>query len=133
MISGTWAISIFLSLAGLLCQEENVCDFNKTYSTIALTVVIPSVFLAIIVLSVRICLALKNREFKRKLELNATTLLLITTGIACILWIPGIITYAFYQYDQQNDGKLFGYLFLYYTHPIINACLYGYAIKKGTH
>lgn len=130
MICGTWAVSILFSLIGIPFQEENACDFKTSYIFTFITIVVPLVFLTIIILCVRICWALKNREFESKFQLNATTLLLISISVACVLWIPGIIVYGFYHADQGNDGKLHCYLFLYYAHPIINSLLYGYAMKK---
>lgn len=131
MICSSWALSIVFSLIGIGCQEKNSCDFNTYYIFIFVYMMIPAIFLTIIILCVRICCAFKNRQFQHKLQLDATTLLLISIAVACVLWIPGIILYSLYHEDQGNHGKLYGYLFLYYAHPIINACLYGYAIKKG--
>lgn len=130
MICTSWGVSIILSLIGNWSQKENVCDFNHSYIVAIVYVIIPLLFLTIILLCGRICWAIKNRKFERKFELNATTLLLISIAAACILWIPGIVVYALYHDDQDNYEKLYGYLLLYYAHPIINACLYGFAMNK---
>lgn len=130
MICSTWGFSILLSLIGILYQKGHVCDFNVSYITAIVYVIIPLIFLTIMVLCMRIFWAIKNRKFERRFRLNATTLLLISIAVACCLWIPGIVMYALYHEDQKNEGKLYGYLSLYYAHPIINAFLYGYAIKR---
>lgn len=135
MISCSWLLSIIFSLIGVPSRKKEACDFNDSYMIAFVYIIVPLIFLTIIILCVRITYQLKNRKFGRKFELNATTLLLISIAIACVLWIPGIITYAFYRENRGNEEKLFGYLFLYYAHPIINTILYGYAIydsrKRG--
>lgn len=132
MISCSWLLSIIFSLIGMPCRKKETCDFNDSYIIAFVYIIVPLIFLTIIILCLRIAYELKNREFVHKFQLDATTLLLISIAIACLLWIPGIIMYAFYHENQGNKEKLFGYLLLYYIHPIINTFLYGYAIRKGS-
>lgn len=131
MILITYTLSVFLSLIGILFREpKEACTFNNFYMFTILYSVMPFMLLITVLLCLRICWALKNREFIHKFELNATTLMMISIAVACVLWIPAIVMYGSYHKDRGNYRKMFIYLFFYYAHPIFNAFLYGYAINK---